>query len=513
MLEYIRRHRKFFSIIFVVAAVGMVVSLFGTGAGGNSGGGPLFSSGVVGKVLDEKISYQEFTRTLSYRYEQSQTMLRQQLGDKANDPQMREIYEKILMAQLNPSYLLEQTLRERFNQAQARRLGYRVPDTAVRYSLEKEKFFQKDGHFDPILYRERVARPGDFEDSLRKKLLDDALQYNFTLPFSLLSQEEIRQLSLAKQTRVFEALSVDLKMMSYVPNLTEEMKQAAQKQPNFDSDLRAFFETQKSRYNQEAQVNARHILITDKEGGEKRLKEIRSEIEGKKLSFADAAKKYSQDKSNAPMGGELGFFQKKEMDPAFSEAAFALKKAGDVSGVIKSSFGYHLIELVARREAVNKTFEEVRNQLVDSYLRENLKRDYALKVLANIAAGKQSLSKADEKNLSSSWKKLQPWSPMDALIGPVSAEQLDVKQLLSLKKKGELYPKVIPQGDLLVLLKFVESKEVPANVDELRAEKAAQALDYYLDSTYQELEKKKKIYRSEKILSQLQSQLQAGQTN
>ncbi len=509
MLEIIRRHRSIFSSIFVIAAVGMVISLFGTGSGGGSGGS-ILNPGVVGRVLDEKISYMEFTRTLSYRYEQSQAYLKQQLGDKANDPNMRQLYEKILMAQLNPAYLLEQSLKERFGQAQARKLGFKVPDSAVRYSLEKEKFFQKDGRFDPLTYKEKVARPGEFEDSIRKKLLEDSMRYGLSLPFSILSQEEIKELSAAKQARVFEILTVDLERMNYKPNLPESAKKEAAANPQVNTELMAYFQKHKAQYERDAQVHAKHILITEKEGGQKKLESIREEIAAKKITFEEAAKKYSIDKSNAPKGGDLGFFDSKQMDPSFSTAAFALKNPGDVSAVVKSAFGYHLIQLVARNEAVNKTFEQVKDEILENYLKDKLKRDYATQLLQGALNSKKALSSAEEKNLGTSWKALGPWTAMDERLGNISVTQLDVKELLATKAKGDMYPRVIPEAETISLLRLSEIKEAQVKPDELRAEKATQALDYYLDSSYQELEKKKKIYRAEKVLSQLQAQLQNG---
>jgi peptidyl-prolyl cis-trans isomerase D len=507
MLEFIRRHRKLFSIIFVIAAVGMVISLFG-GAAGRGGRGAFLNPGVVGQVLDEKINFNEFTQTLSSRYEQSQAMLQQQLGDKANDPQMKQLYERILMAQLNPSNLLEQVLREKFQQAYARKLGFRVPDSAVRYTLEKIKYFQKDGHFDPILYREKVGRPGDVENSIRRKLLDDSLQYNLLLPLSLISQNEITETENVKQNRSFEILSVDSKSMPFEGKISAELKSQALKNPSFETEVRSYFDQHKSIYQHPAEVHARHILLSEKAGGQSRLATIRQEIVDKKITFEEAAKKYSEDTSNAPKGGDLGFFKKEEMDEVFSKAAFELKNSGDISAVIKSSFGFHIIQLVEQRAAVNKSFEDVKADVIQSYLSEKIKKEYAIQMLNDFVSGKRSLSDKDLKSLGAKWDKVNAWGPMDDNIGAIPVNSIDAQLLVSLKTKGALYPKIIPQGDKLNVLKFVELKATPVASEELRAEKANQALEYFLEKSFSELEKKKKVYRSEKIIKQLQAQMQ-----
>ncbi|AVP58850.1 peptidylprolyl isomerase [Pulveribacter suum] len=127
---------------------------------------------------------------------------------------------------------------------------------------------------------------------------------------------------------------------------------------------RAMYRAKPERFKIPEQVHARHILIegTTPEAraqAEKLLADLKGGAD-----FAKLAQEHSADKSNAPKGGDLGFFAKGRMVPEFEEAAFALKNKGDLSGVVQTQFGYHLIQLEGRTPEGMRPFEEVRDELV-----------------------------------------------------------------------------------------------------------------------------------------------------
>ncbi len=90
-------------------------------------------------------------------------------------------------------------------------------------------------------------------------------------------------------------------------------------------------------------------------------------------SFEELATRNSEDPSSAPNGGDLGFSERRRLVPQYEEAAYALKK-GEVSGVVRSPFGYHIIKLVD--EASSKSFEEQRQELKDVYQRYGYQQDH-----------------------------------------------------------------------------------------------------------------------------------------
>jgi peptidyl-prolyl cis-trans isomerase D len=132
--------------------------------------------------------------------------------------------------------------------------------------------------------------------------------------------------------------------------------------------VKAYYEDNKSDFTQEEGVKASHILVRpegdDKAGAKKKAERLLSKIK-KGADFAKLAKKHSEDKGSARNGGNLGYFARGRMAKSFEEAAFALK-TGEVSELVETKFGYHIIKVVARRaggalplEVVKGDIEEV----------------------------------------------------------------------------------------------------------------------------------------------------------
>ncbi|MCD8492838.1 MAG: peptidyl-prolyl cis-trans isomerase [Geovibrio sp.] len=122
------------------------------------------------------------------------------------------------------------------------------------------------------------------------------------------------------------------------------------------------------QFNTPEAVHARHILIRVEDWHNQeavkaaltKTESIINEIKGG-LDFAEAARKYSAD-SSAVNGGDLGFFTKGQMVPEFEQAAFALK-TGEVSGVVKTMYGYHIIKAEEKKEASKPALEEVKEDI------------------------------------------------------------------------------------------------------------------------------------------------------
>ena len=126
----------------------------------------------------------------------------------------------------------------------------------------------------------------------------------------------------------------------------------------------AIYKAKPERFKLDEQVHVRHILIAGttpeaRAQAEKLLADLKGGAD-----FAALAKAHSADKGNAEKGGDLGFFGKGRMVAAFEEAAFALQNKGDLSGVVPTQFGFHLIQLQDRRPARMQTFDEVKDALL-----------------------------------------------------------------------------------------------------------------------------------------------------
>jgi peptidyl-prolyl cis-trans isomerase C len=135
-----------------------------------------------------------------------------------------------------------------------------------------------------------------------------------------------------------------------------------------DEEVQAYYEEQKEQFQEPEQIQASHILIQvaqdasdeDKQAARKKIDDVLVLAkEGK--DFAELAQEYSEGPSK-DQGGDLGFFPRGAMVKPFEEAAFALQE-GEISEVVETQFGYHIIKLVAKKEAREVPLDEVKEQL------------------------------------------------------------------------------------------------------------------------------------------------------
>ena len=131
-----------------------------------------------------------------------------------------------------------------------------------------------------------------------------------------------------------------------------------------EEDVAAFYEAHKEQYVEPEQVLCQHILV--KGSGDKaldKIKEIRERIVSGKSDFAEEAKKHSDCPSGAE-GGSLGWFGRGMMVPEFDKCAFEMKK-GEVSGVVSTQFGYHIIYKADQKGGGKQTLVDVHDQIKD----------------------------------------------------------------------------------------------------------------------------------------------------
>jgi parvulin-like peptidyl-prolyl isomerase len=143
-----------------------------------------------------------------------------------------------------------------------------------------------------------------------------------------------------------------------------------------ENDLKRYYTENKDFFDQVA-VRASHILIrispsateTERAAARQKLLALRAEILTGKIDFGEAAKKNSQC-SSAPNGGDIGFFPRKMMvEEAFAKAAFSLKP-GEVSDVVQTDAGLHLIKVTERKPGQNSEFDKVKDDVRDFYIEE-----------------------------------------------------------------------------------------------------------------------------------------------
>jgi peptidyl-prolyl cis-trans isomerase C len=176
-----------------------------------------------------------------------------------------------------------------------------------------------------------------------------------------------------------EQLRTDARVQLTIEKMMEA--QVAGVEAATDAEARDFYAKNPEKFKQGDSVRASHILLrVDPNAPEPTKKQARTRIASilKRVrsgeDFAALAKQHSQDGS-AQQGGDLGYFEREQMVPAFSEAAFALK-AGEISDVVTTQFGYHIVKVTDKKPAATVPFEQVSPQIVQ-FLSSQKKQDRA----------------------------------------------------------------------------------------------------------------------------------------
>jgi peptidyl-prolyl cis-trans isomerase C len=243
--------------------------------------------------------------------------------------------------------------------------------------------FAQDRGLDEVLVENSVAKitRGDYEAELQRLPPDTRSGFanNGKRVYELLARMlltkslavEARKEGLDKDPEVQSRMALEIDRL-HAGLLVAKIEQEAGR--TFDSrrtqtEARAHevYLINQNRYRTPEQVSASHILFDIKkhtpEEALKLAKETRAKIVAG-ANFDTLAKELSEDPSALRNGGHLDYFDKTQMDAAFSDAAFALKTVGEISQPVLSSFGYHLIRLDGRRPATVKSFDQVKDAIL-----------------------------------------------------------------------------------------------------------------------------------------------------
>jgi len=168
-----------------------------------------------------------------------------------------------------------------------------------------------------------------------------------------------------------------------------------------DNALHARYMTEIASKPGEEELHARDILVNDEATAKKIIAEL-----NKGADFATLAKQYSKDPTGAAKGGDLGFVKKSEMPAPFADATVALQPGQITKTPVQTQFGWHVIQVLARRHALQPTFEQVRGPL-----RQEIVKEYAQKAVT------QALAQAKVERFNPQGS---PASPIDGAKPPPS---------------------------------------------------------------------------------------------
>lgn len=151
-----------------------------------------------------------------------------------------------------------------------------------------------------------------------------------------------------------------------------------------EADLKTYYEQNSERFTGKEERRASHILINaskdapaaDREKAKARAQSLLEQLRKAPQTFADSARKNSQDTGSAPSGGDLDFFGRGAMVKPFEDAVFSMKK-GDISDVVESDFGYHIIQLTDIKAPKQRSFEDLRPSMEAELKTQQAQRKYA----------------------------------------------------------------------------------------------------------------------------------------
>jgi peptidyl-prolyl cis-trans isomerase C len=185
----------------------------------------------------------------------------------------------------------------------------------------------------------------------KKELLDSMIVREIIL-------EQAKKDGVDKSKDVADRLEDLRKRLIVETYLKKKVEQEAQVS---DAELKKFYDENKEKFKTGEQVRASHILVKTEKEAEDILKQLKNGA-----NFEDLAQKYSTD-STAAKGGDLGWFSKGAMVPEFDKVVFGLKE-GQLSGIVKTQFGYHIIKVTGVRPAGIRAFDEVKEQIKSTLL-------------------------------------------------------------------------------------------------------------------------------------------------
>jgi peptidyl-prolyl cis-trans isomerase D len=397
MFDFVHEKRRLVQAILLLVTVPF--ALWGVASYRNSASG----ADALATVDGEKITQVEFDKAL----QQQQNRMRQAMG-AAYDPAMferPEIKHSILTGLVNQRLLM----------SKAREAGLTVSDEQLAQVIAGIKAFQKDGSFDKKQYQEVLARqnmsPLMFEARVRQELamtqLTDGYRRNGYASAAVADElirlnEQQRTVSVAQVTSdayMKQAKVDDAAVKAYYEKNQSEFKMPQQARVEYvefsandllphitvgDDEIKKYYEDHKHEFGTQEQRDAAHILIAvasqasaaEKQAARKKAERILQEVKKSPQKFAELAKKYSQDPGSARQGGDLGFFSRGMMVKPFDDAAFSLKP-GEISGLVQSEFGFHIIKLLAIKPARIKPLSQVRGDIVQQLKQQKASDKFA----------------------------------------------------------------------------------------------------------------------------------------
>lgn len=204
----------------------------------------------------------------------------------------------------------------------------------------------------------------ELRNQVLEQLVAKELIYGDAKKTGVLRSSEFKEEYEKVQQRVKKEIAVQI----WQKNQLEKVKVS-------DADAKKYYNENKGEFKEQDSVHARHILVKTEDEAKALLKELNLKGEKLKAKFIELAKAKSTGPS-APKGGDLGYFAKGQMVPAFNDKVFSMK-VGTVSEPVKTQFGHHLIYLEDKKNAKNLSFKDVKEFIVNRLKTEKFQKSIA----------------------------------------------------------------------------------------------------------------------------------------
>jgi peptidyl-prolyl cis-trans isomerase D len=391
MLQTIHDKLKGWLAGVVLGAIGLVFVFWGINW-------TLADPNYAAKVNGSEIAINEVKQA----YQQQLAQFERQTNAPLDDVTRNEIKHHVLDQYVNSEAVV----------TRADAMGYRVTDAELLKAMAQVPAFQVDGKFDEahaiaVLRaqgRSVAEIEGLFRRDVKLRQLDSALTLSsFATPDEVKQlrtltrqQREIAWFSVSAAKYAAEATPDDAAIKSYYEahkaqymtpetvhlRYVEISLAALESQVTVDdAQLKSYYEEQKSktpeRFSQPEQRHLQHILLQVADPKDDAATKAKAEAILKRAQggedFAKLAKEFSQDPGSADKGGDLGMADRKAYVVPFADAAWAMKE-GEITGPVKTQFGYHIIKLDGIQPATVKSFDESRAELDTEYRRNEAER-------------------------------------------------------------------------------------------------------------------------------------------
>ncbi len=289
--------------------------------------------------------------------------------------------------------------------------GQSITKDQIDLYIRTDSSFQLDGQFSEDLYNRYLPSSyskSNYRNSVTTQLLIEQFS-NGIVASSFVSEQEVKRvIQLVKQKRdiAFTIIKAENyqdeievseeEIKTYYQNFINQFenpeqiklayielarKDLAKNLPVSEEQINKYYQDNLTQYTQLERRHASHILFTyptDADDAKSKVK-AEAQIVLDKIKqgddFSEMAKEYSKDPGSADNGGDLGFFGRGEMVPAFEESAFSLKP-DEVSELVESSFGYHIIKLASIEGGEAKPLEEVKDKITESIQFDQIETSY-----------------------------------------------------------------------------------------------------------------------------------------